>query len=89
MVKFLVERGAALQSMIPKWYWYGDLGTTALHKAAGGGHLETVRFLLSLGADPTHIDQWENTPRVWAESEGHDDVVAVLEEAEAAVASGE
>ena len=89
MVRFLVERGAALQSMIPKWYWYGDLGTTALHKAAGGGHLETVQFLLSVGADPTHIDQWKNTPRVWAEREGHDDVAAVLEEAEAVAGSGE
>ena len=34
---------------------------TALHLSCANGHLETVRFLLSCGADPKKKDRWGNT----------------------------
>ena len=57
---------------------------TALHMAASVNHPEAVRGLLEAGADPmltTRIDDHE-TPRELAEKAGHEEVVALLEEAE-------
>jgi ankyrin repeat protein len=46
---------------------HGD-GTTALHHAAEGGHLDAIEALLDAGADPTVRDALYNgTPADWAE----------------------
>lgn len=47
-------------------------GTTALHHAAEGGHLEVIKVLLAAGADPSIEDDLYNaTPAGWAEHNGH------------------
>jgi ankyrin repeat protein len=46
---------------------HGD-GTTALHHAAEGGHLEAIEALVDAGADPTVRDAlYDGTPASWAE----------------------
>ena len=51
VVRLLVEHGVDINGMVP--------GTghdrAALHNAAGWGGLETVKFLLSIGADPQYF----------------------------------
>jgi ankyrin repeat protein len=46
-------------------------GTTALHHAAEGGHLEVIEVLLAAGADPAVTDDvYGATPAGWAEHNG-------------------
>jgi ankyrin repeat protein len=53
--------------------------TTALHEAAWKGDLDTVEFLVSLGADPAITDEeHHSTPAGWADHNGHDEVAAWL-----------
>ena len=48
------------------------VGTTALHHAAEGGHLEVIEALLNGGADPTVVDElYGGTPANWAGHGGH------------------
>jgi ankyrin repeat protein len=55
------------------------VGTTALHHAAEGGHLEVIEVLLDAGADPTVTDSlYQATPAGWAEHGGHEDARALL-----------
>ena len=62
-----------------------DLLNEALSYASFGGHLEVVEFLLSRGADPTVTDtRRDATPSSWAEYRGHEQVVGILQAAEAA-----
>jgi ankyrin repeat protein len=53
--------------------------TTALHNAAGSGHLEMVKLLLSLGADPTIRDtEFNGLPSGWAKYGEHTEVAEYL-----------
>ncbi|TWD80428.1 ankyrin repeat protein [Kribbella amoyensis] len=53
--------------------------TTPLHDAAFHGHLDTVRELVALGADPARRDPMYNgTPRNWAEHNHQQEVVDYL-----------
>ncbi|TDV48957.1 ankyrin repeat domain-containing protein [Actinophytocola oryzae] len=47
------------------------VGTTALHHAAEGGHVEVIEVLLAAGANPTVTDDlYGSTPAGWAEHSG-------------------
>ena len=54
--------------------------TTALHNAAGSGHLEMVKLLLSLGADPTIRDtEFNGLPSGWANYGEHTEVADYMD----------
>lgn len=53
-------------------------GTTALHLAAYGGHIEVVKFLIHAGADVSAFDFPGLTALHWAAYKGHKDIVALL-----------
>jgi len=53
-------------------------GTSPLHEAARGGHLEVVQMLVAAGADPAHRDRHDRTARDLAAAGGHGPVVAAL-----------
>jgi len=55
--------------------------TTAMHSAASGGHLELVKLLIDLGADPLIRDtEFHATPRGWAEYNNQKAVFEFLEQ---------
>ena len=51
---------------------------TPLHPAAAGGHLETVRLLLQLGADADRVDGSSESPLHLASSRNHYAVVQAI-----------
>ncbi|MDQ3495892.1 MAG: ankyrin repeat domain-containing protein, partial [Pseudomonadota bacterium] len=53
-------------------------GCTALLRAAGGGHRETLEWLLDHGADPQHVAHTGATPLSAAVSMQHGEIVARL-----------
>jgi len=53
-------------------------GTSPLHEAARGGHLDIVRMLLAAGADPTRRDRSNRTAADLARELGHAAVVGAL-----------
>lgn len=60
-------------------------GETAVHIAAGLGHLETLQFLQSKRADIEKSDHRGDTPIYWAARQGHVNVVKYLKEEGVAV----
>lgn len=56
----------------------GD-GNTALHVAIRDGLTEEVRYLLDHGADVNKIDSSGWTPRALAESQGHEEIIALFQ----------
>lgn len=54
-------------------------GRTAVGIAASNGHLETVKYLVSHGANPFHRDFRGNNSHDDAKREGHPQVVEYLE----------
>merc|ERR1712094_98850 len=55
------------------------LGQTALHCAAGYGHVSVVSSLVEKGVDKGITDLEGNTPEALAKSYGHGEVVKVLQ----------
>ena len=54
-------------------------GCTPLHNAAAGGALNTVKYLVGIGANPMEKDIYGNTSLDDAKRCQHDDVVEFLE----------
>ena len=78
-VRLLVARGADVNGV-------DQYGRTALIMAARYGRTEIIRFLLSRGANPNAeslMQKWKN-PIIAAKLRGHDEAVALLQEAGAA-----
>ncbi|KAJ3191032.1 hypothetical protein HK101_008153 [Irineochytrium annulatum] len=72
IVRMLVERGAKMEDKDP------EMGGTALFHAAICGHADTVRMLLSLGAD-ARAPEWTGCTAVYAASfHGHVEVIVAL-----------
>ncbi|HEY0471000.1 MAG TPA: ankyrin repeat domain-containing protein [Kribbella sp.] len=73
-------RTNALQPLKDLGFDLNVLGTTTpLHEAAFHGHLDTVKKLIELGADPTIEDPgYHSTPRGWAEYNNQQAVVDYL-----------
>jgi ankyrin repeat protein len=73
-------RTHALQPLKELGFDLNVLGmTTPLHQAAFHGHLDTVKKLIELGADPTIEDPgYHSTPRGWAEHNQQQEVVDYL-----------
>ncbi|KAF6145955.1 hypothetical protein GIB67_004921 [Kingdonia uniflora] len=55
-----------------------DQGRTALHMAAGNGHLGIVEYLIRKGVDLNPLNLENNTPLHWACLNGHIQVVKTL-----------
>ncbi|MGH3758960.1 ankyrin repeat domain-containing protein [Actinophytocola sp.] len=78
-VRRLLELGAAPSAVGTFGGPRHGVGTTALHHAAEGGHLEVTEALLDAGADPTITDElYGGTPASWARHGGHEDARALL-----------
>jgi ankyrin repeat protein len=64
---FLLERGADVNSMPPRFYWDQDKGWSPLHKAIDTCNPDMMRYLLVKGADPDVKDRnWDESARNWA-----------------------
>jgi len=75
VVRLLLDRGTRIDATPPGSHWTA----TALHTAAGQGHVEVVELLLARGADPSIQDaRYQSTPLGWAAHQGRHDVVALL-----------
>ena len=55
-------------------------GRTPLHLASVEGQVAAVRYLLAQGVEREPLDRWGNTPLDDARGNGHDEVVALLEQ---------
>lgn len=78
-VRWLLDHGADVNRRATFGGPGHGQGVTALHLAAGGGHLDTVRLLLERGADTgAEDDLFHSTPCGWAEHDGHTEVAALL-----------
>lgn len=75
-------------SVVKAWLWWVGAesidakdvnGATALWHACRGGHVEVVRVLLGVGADPVMPNRYGETP-LWAAQRGrHADVIRAIE----------
>jgi len=77
VIGLLIDAGAAVQTLADPYY------KTPLMLAAGGGHANAVRALLSAGADPTSRDQSGGSALHYAAMWGGVDAVRALLEADA------
>jgi len=55
-----------------------DAGMTALHAAAGAGHLDIVDLLIQHGAWVNPLDGQQKTPLDWAIAGGHPAIITRL-----------
>jgi ankyrin repeat protein len=75
-VRWLLDHGADVNGLWTQW----ESRVTALHLAAGGGHVETVRALLDAGANTTILDsRFEGDALGWARHFDMKEVIRILE----------
>jgi ankyrin repeat protein len=75
-VRWLLDHGAEVNGLREQW----GSQVTALHLAAGGGHVETVRVLLDAGASTTILDsRFEGDAFGWARHFNMPEVIRILE----------
>jgi ankyrin repeat protein len=75
-VRWLLDHGAEVNG---RWEQWGSQ-VTALHLAAGGGHVETVRVLLDEGASTAILDsRFESDALGWARHFNMHEVIRILE----------
>jgi Ankyrin repeats (many copies) len=75
-VRWLLEHGADVNGLWTQW----GSEVTALHLAAGGGHVDTVRALLDAGASTTILDsRFEGDALGWARHFDMPEVIRMLE----------
>jgi len=75
-VRWLLDHGADVNGIWTQW----GSRVTALHLAAGGGHVEVVRALLDAGASTTILDsRFESDALGWARHFNLQEVVRILE----------
>ncbi|XP_064646952.1 death-associated protein kinase 1-like isoform X2 [Lineus longissimus] len=58
----------------------GKNGETALHMAAGGGHVDIIEYLKEKGVDLAATDKHGDDAIYWAARQGHMDVIEYLKE---------
>lgn len=75
-VKIELQKGANVNKIFTDGL---SAGHTALHIAAINNHVELVKFLLSVGADPHAKTPGGETALDLAKSRDHDDIVAILQ----------
>ena len=73
-VRACLQAGADLEAR-------GEYGSTPLHRAAIGGHVDAITALLEAGADPKARTEGGSTPLHWAAIGGHADAITALLEA--------
>lgn len=71
-IRALVQHGAVVDGR-------DGLQRTALHRAAGFGHAESVRVLLALGADPSLREKYSHSASQRAERAGHRSVARLIQ----------
>ncbi len=75
-VGWLLDHGADVDGLWEQW----GSRVTALHLAAGGGHVAVVRVLLAVGARTTILDsRFDSDALGWARHFAMLDVVRILE----------
>jgi ankyrin repeat protein len=75
-VRWLLDHGVDVDGLWTQW----GSRVTALHLAAGGGHVEIVRLLLDAGASTTIFDsRFESDALGWARHFNMGEVVRILE----------
>ncbi|KAL8764123.1 MAG: hypothetical protein Q9184_000265 [Pyrenodesmia sp. 2 TL-2023] len=86
VLEYLLEEGATIDEVEYEWdpdifrkHWAREFGT-ALHHAAKRGDVEMVSFLLMNGARQDIKDSKRRTPVQYAQQNGHDNIVAILEQ---------
>lgn len=71
----------ALTNLVPVSEVQGDYdGRTALHLAAGNGHVQCVKLLLDAGSDPNPVDRFGRTPLLEAVLHDEAEVIDLLME---------
>lgn len=78
-VKSLIAAGTPVNMQITG-AWDAYQGQTALMWAAWHGHADVARFLLDNGADPSMRDASGHTAKDFAEMDGNDLVLQILEQ---------
>ncbi len=75
-IRWLLDHGADVDGLWTQW----ESRVTALHLAAGGGHVEIVRLLLGAGASTTILDsRFESDALGWAKHFDKQEIVKLLE----------
>jgi len=74
---FLASRAAETNPQSANFEWVGA-DEEALHRMAGCGRADAVRFLISRGVDVNALDKYHNTPLYYAAESGNKEIAEIL-----------